>query len=59
MSIDVLVPIIVVVIDGSEETMSPFSDHVILRGSSPLTKQVNCTMSPSLTALDPKENGTI
>ena len=59
-SIDVLVPIIVVVIEGSEDMVSPLRDQVILIGSSPLlTKQVSCAMSPSLTVSEPNENGTI
>ncbi len=60
MSMDVLVPIIVVVKEGSEDIVSPLSDQVILKGSSPLrTRHVNWAISPSLTASDPKENGTI
>ena len=55
---DALVPIMVVVIVGPEDIVSPFKDQVILRGSSPLdTRQVSCAMSPSLTSPDPKEKG--
>ena len=35
--IEVLLPMVVVVIDGSEDTTAPCSDHVILSGSSPRT----------------------
>ena len=60
MSILALVPNILVVTDGSEETTSPFKNQVISNGSSPrLTRQVSCAMSPSLTVPLPKENGTI
>jgi hypothetical protein len=56
MRIDTLDPIIVVVIDWSDEIMSPFNDQLILKGSSPLlTRQVSCAISPSLTASSPKE----
>ena len=56
----VLVPIMVVVIEGSEEIKSPFSDHEIRSGSSPFcTKQISWTMSPSFVGSVPKENGTI
>ena len=60
MSIDVLVPIIVVVIEGSEDKVSPLRYQEMLRGSSPsLTKHISCAMPPSLIELDPKENGRI
>lgn len=56
----VLVPIIVVVRDGSEETTSPFRLHVIFSGSSPLLMEhVTWAYSPSLTTLLPKLKGTI
>ena len=56
----VLAPIIVVVIEGSEEIKSPLSDHEIRSGSSPFcTKQISCAMSPSFTGSVPKVNGTI
>ena len=56
----VLVPIMVVVIAGSELMMSPFKLHVTFKGSSPLfTLHVTWTNSPSFTASSPNENGTI
>ena len=58
--IEVLVPIIVVVNDGSEEITSPFRLQVIFKGSSPLlTEQVTWAKSPSSTLVFPNENGTI
>ena len=49
-----------VVIEGSEETTSPFRNHVIVKGSSPrLTRQVSWAISPSFTVPSPNENGTI
>lgn len=57
---DILVPIIVVVMEGSDEIMSPFSVQEIRSGSSPRrTRHVTWAMSPSLTLTVPKENGTI
>ena len=58
---EALVPIMVVVIVGPEEMVSPLSDQEILKGSSPReTKQVIWAVSPSLTSPpDPKENGTM
>ena len=56
----VLVPIMVVVNEGSEETMSPFKDHVIFSGSSPeLIEQVTWTNFPSSIDSKPKLNGII
>ena len=59
-SILALVPIMVVVTEGSDETTAPFRNQLIRKGSSPLrTKHVSCAMSPSFTESVPKLNGTI
>ena len=56
----VLTPIMVVVIAGSEEIVSPSKLHETERGKSPrLTLHVTCTNSPSSTESMPKENGVI
>ena len=58
--IEVLLPIAVVVIAGSDETTSPWSDHVILRGSSPrIIEQVIWAKLPSSTVSDAKLKGPI
>ena len=55
----ILSPIIVVVIVGSEDMISPFRLQVMDRGASPLdTRHVSWADFPSLTTLKPKENGT-
>ena len=54
------VPIIVVVIDGSEDMTSPCNDQEILRGSSPvITEQLIWTYAPSSTVSDGNWNGAI
>ena len=58
-SIDVLVPRDVVVNVGPDVILSPLSDQVIERGSSPLlTVQSNCAYSPSSRMSLPKDIGT-
>ena len=58
-SIDVLVPRDVVVNVGPDVILSPLSDQVIERGSSPLlTVQSNCAYSPSSRTSRPNVNGT-
>ena len=53
------VPSMVVVIEGSDDIISPFSDQCIFKGSSPFfTKQDSCVLSPSFIESYPKENGT-
>lgn len=56
----VLVPIMEVVIDGSDEMTSPLRLQETVIGSSPLfTLQVTWTKSPSLETSVPKVKGTI
>lgn len=53
----VLVPIMVVVRDGSDEITSPCSDQVMVRGSSPfVTEQVTWAKLPSSTISNGKLN---
>ena len=57
---EVLLPIAVVVIAGSEETTSPWRDHDILRGSSPrIIEHVIWAKLPSSTVSDAKLKGPI
>ena len=56
----ICLPIIVVVIVGSEDIKSPFRLQVIVRGMSPLLmRQVSCATFPWSILSNPKENGTI
>ena len=56
---EVLVPSIVVVKLGSELILSPFRDHTICKGSSPLeTMQTRLANLPSSIVSDPKVSGT-
>ena len=56
----VLVPTIVVVMDGSELISSPFKFQVIVIGSSPCEmEQASWAKAPSSTTSEPNENGTI
>ena len=59
-SIEALVPIIVVVMLGSEFIVSPFKLQEIDIGKSPWdTEHINCACDPSSMISEPKLNGTI
>ena len=56
----VLEPIIVVVMAGSDDMISPFKLQEMVNGMSPLLiLHVTCTNSPSFTASSPKSKGAI